>query len=190
MGFTSFPDLASAQDTTTTNSTTISNSNQAEMRGFDPVAISSPNDPFPDTSIPCCFLETSTQFGNGVPTGTSTSLIDQLRITSLSDLGLPSTNRGSLISGPGSVPGQRVHHIESSFDQEVIEQGQIFNLAFSIDSTTDSDGNLLGEATGSFSQVVSDPVSTQGVIRVCSGTFTFDEINGFILTSGPDQQCE
>lgn len=183
------PAVVLAQDTFTTNSTSTANSNQAEMRGFDPLAISNPNDPFPNTETPCCFLETSTQFGNGVPTGSSTSIIDQQRNTSLSGAGLPMSNRDSLLSGPGVIPGQRVHHIESSFDQEVIEQGQIFNLSFSIDSTTDSDGNLLGQATGSFSQVVSDPVSTQGLLRVCSGTFTFDETNGFILTSGPEQQC-
>ena len=189
MGGASFPGLISAQDTFTTNSTSTSNSNQAEMRGFDPLAISNPNDPFPNTETPCCFLETSTQFGNGVPVGSSTSLIDQQRNSTVADMGFPLSNRGSLLSGPGSVPGQRVNHIESSFDQEVIEQGQIFNLSFSIDSTTDSDGNLMGQATGSFSQVVSDPVSTQGLLRVCSGTFTFDEINGFTLTSGPQQQC-
>ena len=160
------------------------------MRGFDPEAISNPNDPFPNTETPCCFLEDSTQFGNGVPVGSSTSVVEQRRDGSLPDENLITTSRGSLLSGPGPVPGQRVNHIESSFDQEIIEQGQIFNLSFSIDSSTDSDGNLVGQAIGSFSQVVSDPVSTQGILRVCSGTFTFDEINGFILTSGPETQCE
>ena len=177
------------QDTFTTSSTAISNSNHALMRGFDPAAITSFNDPFPDTSTPCCGLENSTQFGNGVSSGSSSSLIDQRRNASLGGSGFPQTSRGSILSGPGPVPGERVNHIESSFDQEVTQQGQIFNLAFSIDSSTDSDGNLVGQATGSFTQVVSDPVSTQGVTRICSGTFTYDTLNGFQLTSGPQQQC-
>lgn len=185
----SFPLMANSQDTFTANSTSITNSNHPTMRGFDPAAITSFNDPFPDTSSPCCGLEDSTQFGNKVASGSSTALIDQRRNSTVSDAGFPLSNRGSILSGPGAVAGQRSNHIESSFDQNVTQQGQIFNLSFSIDSTTDSDGDLVGQATGSFTQVVSDPVSTQGVVRLCSGTFTYDDVNGFQLTSGPNQQC-
>jgi hypothetical protein len=188
VGFAALPVRAQVLDTFTANSSTTANHNSSTFRGFDPGAISNPNDPFPDTSIPCC-LANSTQFGNGVPSGSSLGSIEQNQSGSISDSGFPQTSSSSLLSGPGALSGERANHLETSFNQEVVEQGQLFNMAFSIDSMTDADGNLLGQATGSFTQVVSDPVTTQGVTRVCSGTFTFDEVSGFSLTSGPLHQC-
>ena len=180
--------MVQAMDTLTANSSTTANHNSQTFRGFDPGTISSPNDPFPNTSTPCC-LANSSQFGNGVPTGSSRTPVEQSHTGAVSDFGFPQTTNSSLSSGPRPLSGQRAYHLEAGFNQEVVEQGQIFNMAFSIDSMTDANGNLLGQARGSFTQVVSDPVTTQGVVRTCTGTFTFDATSGFNLTSGPLHQC-
>ncbi|MFZ5862572.1 MAG: hypothetical protein ACOYXR_07030 [Nitrospirota bacterium] len=66
---------AFGQNAFTLNLSNVANANMAQLRGFDPTAITGPSDPFPDTSNPfapsalgAC---ASSQFGCGVPQGSS-----------------------------------------------------------------------------------------------------------------------
>lgn len=56
---------AFAVDAQTNNTSNIANSNHPDLRGFDPSLLTGPNDPFPDTTQPCC-LGGSPQFGQGL----------------------------------------------------------------------------------------------------------------------------
>lgn len=53
---------------------------------------------------------------------------------------------------------------------------QVFDLFFTVDALVDANGDLLGQAQGTFNQ--SDP----GGAGVCSGTFTYDTTTGVTVT--------
>jgi hypothetical protein len=107
-------------------------------------------------------------------------------------------SRNSLLSRPQTVteacndlPGvggisQRCNEITFGFLQNVQTQNQSMDINFAIRSLTDANGNLIGAAQGTFTQSIT---GTDGTPKACSGTFTFDEINGFVMTSGPLNEC-
>lgn len=80
---------------------------------------------------------------------------------------------------------RRCNEITFGFLQDVQELGQVMDLSFSLRSLTDADGNLLGAAQGTFTQSITE----SGATKSCTGTFTFDEQNGFVMTSGPLHEC-
>ncbi len=232
--------FAVAADTWTTNLTRSLSVNDPDMRGFDPSPITGPDDIFPDTSRPCC-LDGSTEFGNGLPAGSSRESLNQNCDTfptsepgvtpgTLTDFGtgtiapvpesapfpvLGATNcnvqvtgnvfqdtvlfqqsRNGILSRPraqtlecdslgAAGPDQRCNEITFGFLQDVQSQGQVMELDFAIRSLTDADGNLIGAAEGMYTQTITEA----GVTQNCSGTFTFDETNGFVMTSGPMHEC-
>ncbi|HET6369671.1 MAG TPA: hypothetical protein VFG95_00645 [Nitrospiria bacterium] len=187
---------AGAADTFNTSATLSLKGNDPAGRGFDPGLIigHGPSDPFPDTSTPNPNLNT-------VPpqTGSSTRTIDQSIGGDLSQGTVIQTTDSSINSTTGTLSA-RAHHIQTSFQQQENDHGQVFNLAFSIDAMTDADGNPVNvltsgdgrpvSATGTFTQTVKDPITTAGATVTCSGTFTFDGTNGYVLESGPAGQCK
>jgi hypothetical protein len=84
-----------------------------------------------------------------------------------------------------SANDRRCNEITFGFLQEIESQGQTMDLTFAIRSLTDPDGNLVGAAQGTFTQSITENNET----RSCSGSFTFDEQNGFVMTSGPLHEC-
>jgi hypothetical protein len=71
------------------------------------------------------------------------------------------------------------------FLQDVQEQGQAVDISFSLRSLTDADGNLIGSSQGTFTQSITE----NGETKACSGTYTWDPVNGFVMTSGPLHEC-
>lgn len=217
-------------DFLTLNLTSTQSIDHRDLRGFDPSVITSANDPFPDTSRPCC-LNGSTMFGNGVPAGNTGNEINQncsnefgfidihaddedsAVLTDFPGLSSSScnppitssviqndlvfqTSRNGLLSrrstatvacnglGVASLD-RRCNEVTFGFLQDVQEQGQVMDITFSLRSLTDADGNLIGAAQGTFTQSITE----NGVTTACSGSFTFDEQNGFVITSGPLHEC-
>ena len=80
---------------------------------------------------------------------------------------------------------RRCNEITFGFLQDIQEQGQVMDLSFSLRSLTDADGNLIGAAQGTFTQSITE----NGATKTCTGSFNFDEQNGFVMTSGPLHQC-
>jgi len=201
--------------------TTLATVNNPDLRGFDSSTITGPNDPFPDTSRPCC-LNGSTMFGNGLGTGNSQASLNQncgrLDFTSehppiFAGVDTPScdpqttsavlhnellfqTSRNGLLSRRSTTTtacndlgttadDRRCNEITFGFLQDIQEQGQVMDINFTIRSLTDADGNLVGAAQGTFTQSITE----NSVTSACSGSFTFDEQNGFVMTSGPLHEC-
>jgi hypothetical protein len=187
---------ADAADTFNTSASLNLKGNDPTLRGFDPGLIvgRGPTVPFPDTSTPNPNLNTAPSI-----TGSSTRNIDQSIGGSLAQGTVIQTTDSSISSSPGTLSA-RANHIQTSFQQQENDHGQVFNLAFSIDAMTDTDGNPANvltsadgrpvSATGTFTQTVKDPVTTAGATVTCSGTFTFDGTNGYVLESGPAGQCK
>jgi hypothetical protein len=187
------PRVAGAQ-TFNTSATGTFRADEPALRGFDPGLITGhgPTDPWPDTSAPQPNIPLPEE------TGSSAKQFTQEVIGSVAGLTLLQSSTNQIDSGVGNFSA-RAHHIETSFSQSESEQGQLFEMAFSIDAMTDADGKpasvLTGaggnpvSATGTFTQTVRDPVTTGGATLSCSGTFTFDPTNGYVLESGPAGQC-
>lgn len=80
-------------DNYTVNATNIAQVNNPDLRGFDPSVVTGPDDPFTDTTRPCC-LQGSTEFGNGLPPGHHKAEINQ-NCDSLDVSGPPPSFSGS-----------------------------------------------------------------------------------------------
>jgi hypothetical protein len=216
--------------------------NNPDMRGFDSSVIKSPNDAWDQfqTFRPCC-IEGSTQFGNGLPAGSSHETVNQncnvldpnepqvtpgqLSVFGTGNIsGTPESapfpvlapnscapqvtgnvfqetllfqqSRNGLLSRPqtsttacndlgGVANNQRCNEITFGFLQDVQSQGQTMDITFAIRSLTDADGNIIGAAQGTVTQSITEG----GQPKSCSGTFTWDEQNGFVMTSGPLHEC-
>ena len=205
------PHWVKAGETLTFHNTNFKTTNDAGFRGFSLPETPGPI-PFPKTSIPCC-LQNSTQFGFGVPGGSSSRVInqncDQLLFeatnrcvpsvssqVSQDGVVLQSTAHGLLsrlqLDAPscnGLGTGFRCNQIETQLTQIVPENSQSFSLKFSVISLTDPNGNLTGSAKGTFEQTINDPQATGGLTRTCKGAFTYDSVNGYALTAGPSAGC-
>lgn len=152
-----------------------------------------PSTPFPDTSTPLFMgdpraadlppvianaLPPNNQFGAGIPPGDSGTPLFHATPFNLSEAGLVLSVENELASL--AVPGGRSHTFSSRISQttpgaDTTGADQHFSILFSIHSLTDPDGNLIGSATGTFTQQV-DGVTTQGTIQ-------FDSTNGFSGTN-------
>ncbi len=233
---------------TTLNTSSTSNNDWAAMRGFTPVAPF--GSPHPDTSQNTAFLTDSTEFGNGVASGTSSHTICQGRVdcdfaananafveggnATLSaqpaavdqtgdpgyyflsyvedgndGAGNPTFTQGmrndllSYATDPGvdcglatAIAGQaRCNEIDYGFSQSLDLNGgittlngtaagggtvtggtQVFDLFFTVDALVDANGDLMGQAQGTFNQ------SNPGGAGVCTGTFTYDTATGVTVT--------
>jgi hypothetical protein len=215
-------EVQAAGDYVSLSLTSTQNTDNPDLRGFDPGIIASHDDPFPDTSQPVGLIG-STMFGSGVPSGNTRNEVNQNCSTVLGFTGehppsFPTFNttscvppvtssvihnefafqssRNGLLSRRSTATtacdilgttadDRRCNEITFGFLQDVQEQGQVMDLNFALRSLTDADGNLIGAAQGTFTQSVTE----NGVTTACSGTFTFDEQNGFVMTSGPLHEC-
>lgn len=130
---------------------------------------------FPGVSSTDCDLQVSGNVFQGP------SLFQQSRNGLLSRPRSETTNCDDL----GTTTTARCNEITFGFLQDVQSQGQVVEMDFLVRSLTDADGNLIGASQGTFTQ----RIVTNGEESACAGTFTFDETNGFILTSGPMHEC-
>ncbi len=215
-------EVQGASDYVSLSLTSTQNTDNPNLRGFDPSVITSPNDLFPDTFRPCCLVG-STEFGNGVSSGTSGQEVNQNCSNDLgftgehppefptfntpscipavtssvihNDLAFQSSRNGLLSrrstettacnSLGTAADDRRCNEITFGFLQDVQEQSQVMDLNFVLRSLTDADGNLIGAVQGTFTQSITE----SGATSACSGSFTFDEQNGFVMTSGPLHEC-
>ncbi len=208
-------------DSVMLNSTRTNTLNSADLRRMDPAQLTGPNDPFPDTSLPIG-LERSTEFGFGVPKGMTGAEILQgcdetiaqteNRCQPLSQGTVFHNNQPfqqgsngllSRLSSPGDAcsgigaadPTFRCNQIESRMTQDEPEFGQRINLSFTIRSLTDSNGNLVAPAAGTYVRSVTEG----GVTTTCTGSFTFNgstqdangdgRPDGYQLTTGSGHEC-
>jgi len=100
-------------------------------------------------------------------------------------LSRPQTSTTACNDLGGVAANQRCNEITFGFLQNIESQGQTMDLTFAIRSLTDADGNLIGAAQGTFTQSITEG----GPPKSCSGTFTYDAQNGFVMTSGPLHEC-
>lgn len=63
---------------------------------------------------------------------------------------------------------------------------QVFDLFFSIDALVDANGDLLGEAVGTFTQDYTDITNGIGSTGSCTGSFTYSTADGY---TGPTGEC-
>ncbi len=199
------PPLALAQQVstqTTTTTSTILTDNPG--LGCAACTTLDANFNFPDTSTPIFrgdpVLNTlpssiangvpeNNQFGVGVPAGRSDFPINYENNASFSDSEFSNTTSEKLESVP-ITDGNTRHNITSNINQVVPggtfnfnlndinggnSENQDFVILFSIQSMTDPDGNLVGNATGTFTQIL-DGITT-------SGTVQFNTTNGFSGTN-------
>jgi len=189
-----FPLDVSAQGTITLTTTSTSNSlsNNDVLGCLSCRSVTSNTEPFPDTSNPMFQgdpsqsllpqiiadgLPIDNQFGVGVPEGTSGRPLSNS--TSFSDGGFI-TSSNTFTSSP-AAGGGRNNTIEQSINQItpggtfVTGVDQDFTILFTITSLTDPDGNLVGDAEGTFTQTVN------GV--TVNGTTAFNGTDGFSGTN-------
>lgn len=181
--FTPWVVLAQNTLTLTTTSTSTALSNDPVLGCGACATIQGPTFPFPDTSQPIFSgdsraaqlpaiianaLPPNNQFGVGVPAGNNGMPLSSSIPSSLSEGGLIVSTDNQIQSTPLSG-GRRSHSLSSRIDQTtpggtVSGGDQTFSILFSINSLTDPDGNLVGDATGTFTQVI-DGVTTEGTVQ-------------------------
>lgn len=101
-----------------------------------------------------------------------------------------------------SAAGQaRCNQLDFGFHQEVALTGpgsgagahgdgdQVFDLFFSVDALVDANGNLLGEAKGSFTESYDDVTAGTPTSNSCSGTFSYSTAGGYTQLTGPAGEC-
>ena len=131
-----------------------------------------PNDPNgPPYPYPC---HTKGSINQKIPFGiddTSNSVSISLSPPSLGAVGQPNYQFRS-----DSFGTLRVQHIEYGFDQNVDSQ-QAFKIFFIIDSTTDANGKMVGNAVGTYNMTLNDSWSGFGG-STCSVTSTHNASSG------------
>ena len=199
MGLLLSPWKVAAQNTTTfTITSTNTNLFNNPVLGCAACAAIPNHDPstvFPDTSTPLFLgdpraanlppiianaLPPNNQFGVGIPPGDSGTPLFHSTPFDLSSSNMVLSVENEMASL--STADGRNNTFTSRISQNVMPTpgtaetgGQQFSILFSINSLTDPDGNLIGSATGTFTQEV-DGVVTQGTIQ-------FDTVNGFSGTN-------
>jgi hypothetical protein len=165
---------------------TASASNQVNFTPWrmNPALMTSISDPHPDTSFPQTMSGTQadTQFGRNVVSGFSQASLDSTTTSVV-------PNFQSVINRINSTPSgtSRLNQLQTQIHQNQSQVGYIFDNNFGITSMTDSAGNLIGQATGTFIQTRQEVVPGGTQTTTCTGTFTYDATNGFTLTSGTAQ---
>jgi len=132
--------------------------------------------------------------------GSGNPLLKQgLRNDALSDAVAPTAGCGSLAAAAGQ---KRCNQFDVGFHQEVALIGdgsaaaprgdgdQIFDLFFSIDSLTDADGNLIGEAKGTVTEAYTDVTAGITTSAACTGTFSYSAATGYTQLTGPQGECK
>lgn len=201
LGLFLFSAEAAAQNTTTvTMSATATNLVDNPTFGCPacaaiPDLVVGPGTIFPNTSTPlfsgdpsasalpaiiASALPPNNQFGVGIPPGDSGTPLFHSTPFDLSEGGMVLSFRNELSSLPAA--GGRSHTFTSQIAQTTpgghtsgSGLDQPFSILFSISSLTDPDGNLIGTATGTFTQEI------EGVVT--QGTIQFDSTNGFSGTN-------
>jgi hypothetical protein len=194
-----FPWEALAQNTTTfTVTSTNTNLLNNPVLGCAACASIPNHDPstvFPDTSTPlfqgdpraadlprmiASALPPNNQFGVGIPAGDSGTPLFHSTPFNFRQSNMALSVKNEMASLP--IASGRSNTFSSRISQTVTPTpgtaeigGQQFSILFSINSLTDPDGNLIGSATGTFTQEI-DGVVTQGTIQ-------FDSVNGFSGTN-------
>ena len=101
----------------TLNRTSQANVDMATLRGFDPTTITGPSDPHPDTSNPFAASAlgecASSQFGCGVPEGSSRANLFQNCDPGVSPVVLPLTNPTTSVVNPGHPPRSSVFPVQA-----------------------------------------------------------------------------
>ena len=145
----------------TLNLSNQSNVNMATLRGFDPSTITGPSDPFPDTSNPFAASAlggcASSQFGCGVPEGSSRADLIQNCDPGVSPLVLSLTNPGGSVANIEHPPQDRsVLSVRPTVSDELAQ--------LDVDSCTPltlTRVNHLGEAFQSLQNGLLSRLSTQ-----------------------------
>ncbi|VAX33617.1 hypothetical protein MNBD_NITROSPIRAE01-2034 [hydrothermal vent metagenome] len=182
--------------TLTTTSTVNSLSNDPILGCTTCAAVNSATDPFPDTSRPIFRgdpeqallpqaiadgLPPDNQFGVGVPAGSSNfplSISSPFSATFSDGVSITSSNTFSSTPAAGGGNNNTITQSINQFTPGgtlVTGVDQDFAILFTITSLTDPDGNLVGTATGTFTQTIN------GV--TVNGTTAFDNTNGFSGTN-------
>lgn len=197
MGLLLFTREAAAQNTTTftvtSTNTSLFNNPVLGCAACASIPNHDPSTVFPDTSVPLFLgdpraaelpriianaLPPNNQFGAGIPPGDSGTPLFHSTPFDLSEAGLVVSVENEMASL--SMTGGRSNTFSSRISQttpgaNITGADQQFSILFSINSLTDPDGNLIGSATGTFTQEI-DGVVTQGTIQ-------FDSVNGFSGTN-------
>jgi hypothetical protein len=66
---------------------------------------------------------------------------------------------------------------------------QVFDMFFSVDALVDSNGELLGEAKGTYTQAYTDVTNGVTTSNSCTGAFTYSTASGYTQTSGTPGEC-
>jgi hypothetical protein len=152
---------------------------------MDSSLMASSSDPHPDTFFPQTMSGTQadTQFGRNLASGFSqVSLLDVKTTSGVAGF-------QSVVNRMNSAPSgtSRLNQLQTQINQDMSQAGYVFNNKFGISSITDSSGNLVGQANGNFIQTRQDVVPGGVQTTTCAGTFTYDAVNGYTLTSGTAQ---
>ena len=154
---------------------TVSGTNQVNFTPWrmNPALMSSISDPHPDTSFPQTMsgTQSDTQFGRNVVSGFSQAELD-LTTTSV----VPGFQ--SVINRINSTPSgtSRLNQLQTQIHQNQSQVGYIFDNKFGITSMTDSAGNLIGQANGTFIQTRQEVVPGGVQTTTCVGTFTVEQV--------------
>lgn len=144
----------------TLNLSNQTNANMAVLRGFDPSTITGPSDPFPDTSNPFAASAlggcASSQFGCGVPEGSSRSNLLQNCDPGVAQVVLPSTNLSAPVVDPGHPPGRSVFPVQTPVSDSIAQ----INIA-SCAPLTLTQVNHLGDAFQSLQNGLLSRLSTE-----------------------------
>jgi hypothetical protein len=199
MGLLLFPGEAAAQNTTTftitSTNTSLSNNPVLGCSACAAIRVFDANTVFPDTSTPifqgdsraaelppiiASALPPNNQFGVGIPAGDSGTPLFHSTPFNLSENNMTLSIENEMASlaianGRSNTFSSQIVQTTPGGNTAGSGLNQQFSILFSINSLTDPDGNLIGSATGTFTQEV-DGVVTQGTIQ-------FDSVNGFSGTN-------
>jgi hypothetical protein len=81
------------------------------------------------------------------------------------------------LTGPGSATGPRG------------DGDQVFDMFFSVDALVDANGELLGDAKGTYTQAYTDVTAGVTTSKSCTGAFTYSTASGYTQTAGSPYEC-
>jgi hypothetical protein len=191
-GQQNFTTTTSVTSTNLTNNPTFGCVACAAIQNHDPATV------FPDTSVPffagdpraaqlpaiiAKALPPNNQFGVGIPLGSDGFTTFNRIPFKLADQGLLLSVDNIMVSAPATGGGKNntfnLQLRQTTPGAHVSGGDQVFAILFSIKSLTGPDGNLVGTATGTFTQDITEG----GVTTTTTGTIQFDSTNGFTGTN-------
>lgn len=81
------------------------------------------------------------------------------------------------MTGPGSASGPRG------------DGDQVFDMFFSVDALVDANGELLGDAKGTYTEDYTDVTAGVTTSKSCTGAFTYSTATGYTQTAGTPGEC-